>query len=281
MNNKHTAVFVALGLIAVFVAIAIWYAIAHKSGAPEVTDTATTTPVTAGFEAPAVSIVENGKYYEIEAEYPSATPLLTTTGATANAEAVVAMKNFVQKIIDSFKDNGDFANLTAEDVKIQGLDTRKYTLGLGYEMYTGKQTVSYVFTMNEDTGGAHGITYFRTFTFDTKTGESVELSDLFVPGALYLDRISKETRKDIPLILKELRDGDAGPTTKEQIKFEADWITTGTIAEVDSFQNFAIDGNILQIIFPQYQVAPYSAGVITDPIPLSRISDILEPMYIP
>lgn len=270
MNNKHTAVFVALGLIAVFVVLAIWYAIAHRESSPIPTNTATTTP-TAGVEAPAGHLSDVGKYYDAKAAYPSATPLLATAGATANAEAVLAMKNFAQKNIDSFKDNGNFANLTAEDIKVQGLDKRKYTLGMSYKMYTGMQTVSYVFTMNEDTLGAHPNTYFRTFTFDTKSGQWLELGDLFVEASPYLERISKETRADLPIILN----------MKSGMPADADMIKNGTYPDIDSFLNFAIDGDTLQIIFPPYQVAAYVFGAVIDPIKLSKLSDILKPVYIP
>jgi hypothetical protein len=143
-----------------------------------------------------------------------------------------------------------------------------------YEIHESPKTVSYVYSLYQDTMGAHPNTYYRTFTFDKETGNDIELGDLFTPGAAYLDRLSEITRADLPKIMAKMAE-----MTLDEV--DHDYINSGTMPIADSFGNFAIDGANLLMIFPPYQVGPYVYGTITDPIPLSSLSNILAPKYRP
>jgi Protein of unknown function (DUF3298) len=181
----------------------------------------------------------------------------------------LVMKAFAENTIGGFKESGNFANLTHDDVQMQGLDQRKYALNIEYQVYRGSHTVSYVYQIYEDTLGAHGNTYYRTFTFDTNTGAAIELGDLFTGTAPYLERLSTQARADLPGIIRAASGSDADMAE----------IKAGTQPEEDSFQNFAIDGSTLRLIFPPYQVGPYSIGTVIDPIPLATFKDILQAVY--
>src|SRR3989344_6541864 len=107
---------------------------------------------------------ENADYYTVEAAYPATQPLVEQALASRIAE---------------FKRSGDFANLTAEDIKIQGLSPdRKYALDMQYKAYAGSGYVSYLYSIYEDTLGAHPNGYYLTFVFD-KNGDMVTLGQLF------------------------------------------------------------------------------------------------------
>ena len=271
LNNKHTAVIGVGVLILVFLGFAIWYMATHQAPAPVGPITAATSTPTTGTGAGPQKIVDNGAYYEITATYPGSTLLRQTSSPQADAAAVATLKTFVEQQITRFKDNGNFANLTPQDVQMQGLDQgRKYAFQAEYKTYQGTHTVSYVYTLYEDTLGAHPNTYYRTFTFDTATGQAIELSDLFTSGT-YLERLSTVARTDLPTIIRMMSGSDA----------DTDYIASGTLPEADSFQNWYLDGAALVLVFPPYQVGPYSLGTVLNPIPLSKLSDILKAIYVP
>lgn len=212
---------------------------------------------------PAGGYSEHAPYYDIVANYPTTTPL---TGAAGGA-AIRRMQDFIAQTIAQFKSDGNFANLTPDDIHVLGFDQgRRYTLQTTYLIGSSARTVSYIFTLYEDTGGAHGNTFFHTFVFDTATGQNLSLVDLFTPGASYLDTLSRLSRAKLSDVIgRDMAD----PST----------ISSGTTPEEKSFMNFFFDNRDFVILFPPYQVAAYAAGPQTLRIPLSELSGILKPQY--
>jgi hypothetical protein len=271
MNTTLRNVLFVLLLLGIMIAGLVWYFVAKPH--PSLPTVGTSTPSTANtsnsdfLPANPMRIIEHGAYYDADIQYPKSTPLLQTVSTSANDAAVQAMKGFEQNTLASFKENGNFANLTPKDAQTQGLDQgRKYELTIGYQMYHGTNAVSYVFTIYEDTLGAHPNTYYRAFTFDLKTGQNLALSDLFTPSSNYLDTVSSLSRA----ALVKLQGSSADP---------ANFINPGTTANADNFQNFAIAGGSLVIFFPPYQVAPYSSGPQVIQISLGDLSNILKASY--
>jgi len=252
-------------LILLLLGFALWYMATHEAPRPY------------GSQEPAETvpepvlphiIEEHEQYYDIEATYPGETPLKASAGAAADAEAVSAMERFVEDTIAEFRAQGNFENLTPEDIQIMGLsDTRKESLVMGYEEQIGTHTVSYAYTLHMDTLGAHPNTFFRTFTFDLESGEELEIGDLFLPRSDYLKRLSAIAEFELSKSLGEFVD--------------IEYIRQGTGPEAINFQSFAIDGTNLVLLFPPYQVAPYAAGAQTVSIPLEQLRDILRPEYAP
>jgi hypothetical protein len=210
--------------------------------------------------------IEHAAYYDIAVNYASSTPLSTGAGTAANAAAIALMKKFVSDTITQFKTDGNFASLTAEDIKVMGLDKgRKETLQINYLIASSLNTVSYIFTAYTDTLGAHGNTFFHTFTFSTNTGAELAIADIFVPGTPYLDTLSSIGRAKLPGII-----GSSADMT---------FIKNGTTPEEKNFENFFFDNRDLVIVFDPYAVAPYSSGPQTLRIPISEIANILKPEY--
>jgi hypothetical protein len=259
-------------LIVVFVLLVVlagvtWYLLANPqfSGFPITITTPGSSPIAKTSLPPdrSLHVIEHAKYYDVDMQYPASTPL----SSSSNDNAIQAMKVFSQNTIASFKDNGNFANLTPHDITMQGLDQgQKYALSDSYKAYLGTHTVSYVFTIYQDTLGAHPNTYFRTFAFNLESGQSLLLSDLFQPTANYLDTLSSLTRA----ALAKQQGSGANAT---------DFINPGTTPNADNFQNFAVDGSNLVIFFPPYQVASYAQGPQTVKIPLSQLSSLLQAAY--
>ncbi len=211
---------------------------------------------------PAGSYSEHEDYYDITASYATSTPL----AGNANAAAIALMQDFVNDTIAQFKSDGNFDQLTARDIEMMGYDEgRKQELEIVYLVASSPRTVSYIFTIYTDTLGAHGNISFKTFTFDTRSGASLALKDLFISGFAYLNTLSEISRARLSAIIGQ--------------DVETTFIIDGTVPEEGNFANFFPDNSELVFLFPPYQVAPYSAGPQTLRIPLSNLSSILKPEY--
>jgi hypothetical protein len=249
-------------LVALLVLLGGGAYLAYNPGllAPGPADTTAPTPSDPG------ALSEQAAYYEIAATYPTRTPLFATAGERADSIAVGLMKGFIETSVTQFKRDGNFANLTPKDIQMMGYDQgRKQSLQIGHVGAQSSTTASYVFTINIDTLGAHGNTYYKTFTFALRDGSALGLDDLFTPRAPYLEKLSSISRAELPKILGEMGD--------------VDMIRLGTAPDAQNFEQFFLDDNSLVILFPPYAVAAYAAGPQTLAIPRSALSDVLKPEY--
>ncbi|HUX80914.1 MAG TPA: RsiV family protein [Candidatus Paceibacterota bacterium] len=210
---------------------------------------------------PAGTYSEHTAQYDIATYYATSTPL---RGA-ANTAALALMEKFVSDSIGQFKSDGNFANLTPQDIEM--MRGRKEKLEIMYLIASSPHTISYIFTTYEDTLGAHGNTFFHTFTFNTSTGALVTLSDVFTLNTPYLETLSSISRTKLP--------GVIGSTA------DASFIQNGTEPKESNFQNFFIDNSYFVVLFAPYAVAPYSAGPQTLRIPMSELGNILQIPYRP
>lgn len=257
--QRNTYISIAIVLIIV-AGIALY--IAKRSAPVQAPGTASE----AAIILPTDGYSEHTKYYDITASYPTSTPLLKSAGASADTTARSLMLGFVRDTIQTFKTNGNFDNLTSADIKELGFDQgRKETLQITYRTVSSLHTISYIFTIYQDTLGAHGNTFFRTGTFNTSNGVPLALADIFSPGATYLDTLSSMSRAKLPRII-----GQGADMT---------FIKNGTEPKAENFQSFSLDNKELVILFDPYAVGPYSAGSQTLRIPLSELSSILKPEY--
>lgn len=226
------------------------------------------TPDVAGLTLPAGKYVEHAAYYDIIANYASSTPLQEP----ANTAAIALMQKFVSDTITQFKTDGNFASLTAQDVKVMGFDQgKKEMLQITYLIASSGRTVSYIFTTYEDTLGAHSNTFFHTFTFDTdpstssgQAGAALGLADIFSTSD-YLNTLSSLARARLPGVI-----GDS---------YDMTFINDGTTPDDKNFAAYFFDNKDFVVLFAPYAVAPYSAGPQTLRIPLSDLSSILKPEY--
>jgi hypothetical protein len=205
---------------------------------------------------------EEAPYYTIVATYPGK----TTLSGNADAKVRLAIEQALADRIAEFKRNGNFESLTQEDVSIQGLGPdRKYSLALEYKTTEGGSYVSYVYTIYEDTLGAHPNVYYLTLTFN-KSGEVIMLSDLFTKDSNYLERIAASARAQIVTELARRLSADPAGSFFEE----------GVAPTASNFQNFSLEGETLVVLFPPYQVAAYALGAFQARIPLSELSEVLE-----
>lgn len=244
-----------LAVLVVVLAIGTWYALEGRPAKAPGTDTTYAfLPIDGPYK-------ESAPYYEIAANYATSTSL----SGSANASAIAMMRNFIGTTVTDFKTQGRFDHLTPEDISAMGFDQgRKETLQINYLIASSAHTVSYIYTIYEDTGGAHGNTVFKTFTFDTSSGALLGLGDLFA-SADYLTTLSVTARNLLP--------GMLGQFTNDT------FIQDGTTPNEQNFQDFFFDNADFVVLFPPYQVAPYAAGPITLRIPSENLKGVLKTTY--
>lgn len=113
-------------------------------------------------------------------------------------------------------------------------------------------------------GAAHPNSYSEVVNYDLKNGKQLKLSDLFKPGAKYLQAISQYCIDDL----------------KKQAKaksLEESSINSGAAPTTKNYQSWTITKKGLGINFDAYQVAPYVAGPQFVLVPYSAIKELVNP----
>ncbi len=140
---------------------------------------------------------EEGKNYTIETMYPS-------VGAVSNGEVNIEISDFVNNIVNSFKE---------EVNKADAWDGDNY-LKIFYEPYEiNNNFISIRFEISEYNGGAHPNTYSKSFNYDLKNNKIINLSDILDSNKDYLNNISNKT---IQYLIKA--NSGNGLTDEETIK---------------------------------------------------------------
>ena len=111
-------------------------------------------------------------------------------------------------------------------------------------------------------GAAHPNSYTEVINYDLKNGKQLKLSDLFKPGAKYLQAISAYSTADLKKQGKDL--------LPEQIE-------SGAAPKAENYQSWNIGKTGLGINFDAYQVGPYAAGPQFVSVPYSNLKDLINP----
>jgi hypothetical protein len=107
-------------------------------------------------------------------------------------------------------------------------------------------------------GAAHPGHYSRAINYNLREGKVLALQDLFTSGADFLDPISAACLKDL------------------KARGVLGW-EDGALPKADNYQVWNITPAGLQIIFDEYQVAPYASGPQAVTIPYEVLKDLIRP----
>ena len=113
-------------------------------------------------------------------------------------------------------------------------------------------------------GAAHPNSFSETLNYDMKNGKELKLSDLFKPGAKYLQAIATYCIADLKRQAKD----------KSLLDEE---IEKGAAAAAKNYQSWTITRRGLGINFDAYQVGPYAAGPQHVLVPYSALKDLINP----
>ena len=113
-------------------------------------------------------------------------------------------------------------------------------------------------------GAAHPNSYSDVINYDLKNGKQLKLSDLFKPGAKYLQAIADYSIADLKKQATE-----KGLTAEE--------IQNGAAPAAKNYQSWNIMKTGIGVTFDAYQVGPYAAGPQFVTVPYSALKDLINP----
>ena len=186
---------------------------------------------------------KKGISYEADIDYPvfEKEPLL-------NAQ----VSDIVQKNLEAF--NSEFFSAEAP----------AYPQAFEFDIdsssvYEDTNHISFLLTVYQFTGGAHGSTTLIPITYSKQTKKLLSLEEVVQPARKdWLATLSTEARKQLNAQVK-----------KQKFSSDEDWINKGTEPAKENFAIFKLEKNSVRIIFSQYQVGPYASGMPEIVVPRS------------
>jgi hypothetical protein len=134
-----------------------------------------------------------------------------------------------------------------------------YDLQIDTTVATTSNTVSYIVSLYEYTGGAHGITAIQAFTYD-KDGKFVGEKEVFGENN-WRPVVSELTYQYLKEKLKENTSDDV--------------LKEGTAPIGNNLSVWYLKGDDVVFVFGQYQIGAYALGIQEVPIPREKLSSVL------
>ncbi|HEY0726565.1 MAG TPA: DUF3298 domain-containing protein [Pyrinomonadaceae bacterium] len=197
--------------------------------------------------------------YEIAAQYPQ-----LSGGSNPNFEKFNQLvRGSVMKKVSGFKK--DMAPEEGEEPRPEG--SMGSDLSIAYKVALAQDDlISVQFDVGSYyQGAAHPNSYTEVINYDLKNGRQLKLSDLFKPGAKFLQPIASYCIAD----LKKQRATGAALTDSE--------IDSGAAPTAKNYESWTITRKGLGINFDAYQVGPYAAGPQFVMVPYAVVKDVINP----
>ncbi len=197
-----------------------------------------------------VTETASSTYAEIHLVYPKST-----------STHLKEIFNFVNSARNDFWTQ--YGNLTAEEASSMYIrEDNQYQMYIDTRVATSSETISYIISLYQYTGGAHGGTSIATFNYDAK-GKFLEAKDVFT--ANYLEVLAPKTRQYFYDTM--------GDYTQPMA------IDSGTEATSTNYSTWYITDSYVVFVFGEYQVGPYVLGIQEYPIPKGEIQNILQSTF--
>lgn len=136
----------------------------------------------------------------------------------------------------------------------KNITNNNFTFVIDYKEYKYYNYISYAFFIETYLGGAHPSHDLFTIVYDTEDNKIIDINTLITYNSKTLKVFSAYSRAN--LIYNS--------------KIDIHMLLEGTTAKIDNFTNFVFDKNII-LFFKEYQIAPYSSGIITLDVPYYMI----------
>lgn len=133
-----------------------------------------------------------------------------------------------------------------------------YHLIILYEKYEYSNYLSFIFRIEDFTGGAHPNHRIKTIVYNKETNELENIDNLIKKNKNFLNTISTISRDELK--------------TNSHIT-NLSMLYEGTKPTKENFSNFVYSKYGLIFFFTQYQVAPYSQGEFNVIIPYSKLNN--------
>lgn len=195
---------------------------------------------------------KEAKYYQVDVKYP----------------AIVAPRNAADlKFNEGWRRRTQervarFVREVPQEPPSQGVT--KSSLDVTYEVcFQGADLIGVSTTGGEFTGGAHPSPIVETQLFDLRRGRDVPFQDLFRAGSPYLATVSR-------ICIENLG-------RRKDLNSDIDWIRRGASPSLANFKLYHPARKSLVVVFPPYQVAPYSSGIVEVEIPFASLERVIAP----
>lgn len=186
-------------------------------------------------------------------------------------------KMFEKDAIDFIKQIEEYSKEGAEDAKKYDYEMRPCYANVDFEIKENrKDRISVYVYYHQFTGGAHGNTDCVTYNIDLKTGEMIELKDLFKDGYDYKKAIDEKIQKQIDDIAKDAKES----ALRRGEDAENVYIQYDAFEGIREDHTFYLKEDRIGIYFGLYEIASYAEGIPTFEIPVSEMKDGLKEKYI-
>lgn len=194
--------------------------------------------------------------YTINVQYPKFSGI--SDMATEN-DINNQLMNFAQTTVTNFKNQ---VSSTPPNPNLPANLTNNLTVT--YQVLrSDPKIISVLFNIeNNQAGMAHPDSTISTFNYDVMGKKVLQLSDLFTPNSNYLQTLSTESQT----LLNQQFASKQIPT---------DFVSTGTVPNINNFQYFGFSNDGLILEFPPYQVAAGFVGPVNVNVPSSSLQSIL------
>lgn len=193
---------------------------------------------------------------EITSEYFSGS-ISHITGSSAAAKAAEA---YLHERFEAFEAQANTDVPALREQFGENAPSGTYEIHLTASVIEGADTESIVIEQYEYTGGANGMSSYKTFTSPKKGGKVLALSDVIAAGQEEV--FTQEVRTRLTRWESE----------NEGVSLFAEDVATLTF---DFFSNWSLSGDTLTVYFDKYAVGPGVIGALALPIPLTEIESML------
>ncbi|MES3005918.1 MAG: DUF3298 domain-containing protein [Patescibacteria group bacterium] len=259
MATHTSRTWISVGIIVIAIILVIVFVPKTKEQS-QTDEVATTTPPTLEQKMVVTSKIikdENSKAgYSINVIYPQLSGL---TRSDAQIKINKSISTNINELISDFKKSN---NDVSDSLPGSGLSTLDVTYSIQPNTTIPNLISIRLIESFFESGAAHPGHFIETLNYNTSTGMEVTLDDVF-SSSDYLQRISSYTRAELQKKIGS--DENIYPQ-----------ITSGTTPDKENFSSFMFADTGLIIIFQEYQVAAYAAGVQEVFVHYSAIRDIID-----
>jgi hypothetical protein len=188
--------------------------------------------------------------YQIELRYP----YLTGEGSQSISAFNQQVENLVFGLVGSFKQ--DLASTSSDP----NFDQWPSQLSIDFlPTYIAPDTAAVLIKISAFLpGAAHPGHVSHAINYNLRTGHAIDLPELFLPGAAYLETLSAYCIEDL--------------RSRSRLEWE-----DGVQPRIENFNVWNITPEGLLITFDEYQVAPYAAGPQAVLVPYDHLRDVANP----
>lgn len=138
----------------------------------------------------------------------------------------------------------------------------KKQLDISFDTYKYEDYISFKFNVKMNTGITHDIE--EVFTLVYKKDQIIDIEYLLGKDATILDTLQKEC-------LENLKDN-------EKIKeySTSEWLEKGLAKQNENYSEFVLTEDFFVVIFNEYKIAPYVAGIFEVEIPYDKLIKIVD-----